>query len=133
MALAWADRGTALIGVDSTGHFGVQPVDGGAFQPFRGPAVNLRELLAEWTSAMAVSSDGRTGYLVRRGALPRSARVTAIPLGDGSARDVIRFDEPGRAHRSASSGVAEYAGWPYFTLGDFPSDIWVATVTGLAR
>jgi len=28
---------------------------------------------------------------------------------------------------------AEHDGWLYFTLSDFQSDVWVATVTGLSK
>lgn len=34
---------------------------------------------------------------------------------------------------SASNGIAEYGGWLYFTLSDFQSDIWVASVKGLKQ
>ncbi len=133
LGVAWADQGTAVIGIDSTGHVGMQPIDGGVFRPFAAQGVKPRDFLRVWAGAIVVSSDGQTAYAVDRRASARSVGVIAISLADGSVREVLRFDEPARPHSSASLGVGEYGGWLYFTLSDFQSDIWVAGVTGLTR
>lgn len=83
----------------------------------------------------ARSSDGQTAYFVgqRDVAGQRHGVVVAIRLADGQSREVLRFDESARPHSTASSGIAEYGGWLYFTLSDFQSDIWVASVKGLKK
>ena len=74
-------------------------------------------------------------YFLDRGTVVgrRNDRVVALRLADGQLREVLRFDEPGRPHSSASNGVAEHDGWNYFTLSDLQSDFWVATVVATAR
>ncbi len=136
LALEWADSGTQLVGVDSTGHFGVQPVDGGAFRPLSAPGINVRDLFAGWSGGMVRSGDGQTAYLIGRGAgaaMSRNRQLLAVRLSDGASHPILRFDEPARPHSTASLGAAEYGGWLYFTLSDFQSDVWVAGVTGLGK
>jgi len=60
-------------------------------------------------------------------------RIVELRLADGTTREVLRFDEPSRPHNFSSNGIAEHAGWLYFTLSDLQSDIWLATVTGLKK
>ena len=133
LSLGWADHGTAMIGIDSTWHIGVQPVDGGAFRPY--DAATVRELFTTWSGGVALSSDGGTAYLVgqRDVAGQPHATIVALRLADGQLREVLRFDEPARPHSTASNGIADFGGWLYFTLSDFQSDIWVATVKGLKK
>jgi hypothetical protein len=131
LSLAWADDGTALLGVDATRHVGLQPVDGGAFRALA--ALPVRDTLVGVSPSPARSSDGQTVYLVglRDVAGRRHGVVMAIRLADLQRREVLRFDEPARPHSTASNGIAEYDGWLYFTLSDFQSDVWVARVEGL--
>ena len=63
----------------------------------------------------------------------RRAAVIALRLADGSAHEVLRFDEPARPHSFASNGIAEFGGWLYFTLSDPQADNWVASVAGLKK
>ncbi len=129
----WADQGTGLIGLDSAGRFGVQPTNGGAFR-----LLNATDTLTGTTigvTTAATSSDGQMAYFLDRGkgVGRRSDGVVALRLADGQLREVLRFDESGRPHSFSSNGIAEHGGWIYFTLSDFQSDIWVATVDGLKR
>ena len=131
LTLGWADRGTALLGLDSAGHLGAQPVDGGAFALL---GHSLPRDLATFIMSPARSSDGQTVYFVGAPRDPSGkahAVEIAIRLADGEQRDVLRFDEPSRPHSTATNGIAEYNGWLYFTLSDFQADIWVASVKGL--
>jgi Tol biopolymer transport system component/tRNA A-37 threonylcarbamoyl transferase component Bud32 len=132
LALAWADQGTALIAIDSLWRIGRLPVAGGPFELLNGASVP--DPFAGWTGGMVASTDGKTLYFVRRND-PRGLRtsVLALSLADGQMHEVLRFDEPSRPHSIASQGIAEYDGWLYFTLSDFQSDIWVATVKGLRK
>jgi eukaryotic-like serine/threonine-protein kinase len=133
LAVAWADEGTALIGFDSTRRIGAQPVDGGPFR-LLGTSV-ARDMLSPRSTSAARSSDGRTAYFsfTREAAGQRRVLVFAVRLADGQASDVLYFDEPARPHSTASNGIAEHAGWLYFTLSDPQSDIWVAAVSGLKK
>jgi hypothetical protein len=63
----------------------------------------------------------------------RWGSVVGLRLSDGAVREVLHFDEAARPHSNASNGIAEHAGWLYFTLSDLQSDIWVARVTGLKQ
>jgi hypothetical protein len=65
--------------------------------------------------------------------LPHRHRISRTTRTPREWRDVLRFDEPSRLHSTASNGIAEYGGWLYFTLSDFQSDIWVASVKGLKK
>ena len=129
---AWADRGTALIGVDSTWHFVAQPVDGGPSRRL-GAAAPLDSLMR--LSGGIRSSDGQSEYFPFRIGLAGQqwAGIFSLRLSDGQSREVLHFDEPARPHSTASIGIAEHGGWIYFTLSDFQSDIWVATVKGLTK
>jgi serine/threonine-protein kinase len=131
--MTWTDEGTALLGDDSTGHLGAWPVAGSAFRP-QIPSRVLDTALALNTMG-ARSSDGQSLYFFaqRNVAGQPRALVGAMRLADGEWRDVLRFDEPSRPHSTASNGIAEYGGWLYFTLSDFQSDIWVASVKGLKQ
>ncbi len=135
VSLGWADQGTALLGRDSSGYEGVQPIDGMAFRRWGGPAPSARLRTASPTPAL--STDGKTLYFAGRrsvtGLKDGPLMVTGIRLADGVWREVLRFDEPSRPHSSVSNGIAEYGGWMYFTLSDFQSDIWVANVKGLRK
>ena len=91
-----------------------------AFDLFGG-VVTHRAAVGVALDALAVQ-DGRRG-----------AGALAVRLADGQASDVLHFDEPARPHSTASNGIAEHAGWLYFTLSDPQSDIWVVTVTGLKQ
>ena len=127
---AWADRGTALIGVDSSMSYVAQPIDGGA--PRQVSAAVRNEWLPSGNASGVVSSDGKMTYFLNyTGA--RWGSVVALRLSDGVVREVLHFDEAARPHRNASIGIAEHAGWLYFTLSDLQSDIWVAKVTGLKK
>jgi Tol biopolymer transport system component len=129
LALAWADSGTALIGVDSSWRYVVQPIDGGAFR--RLSAGGIPESL-KTGSRGALSSDGRLAYFpYDRG--QRRGGVFALRLADGQSREVLRFDEPARPPSTAGNGIAEHGGWLYFILSDPESDIWVASVAGLKK
>ena len=133
LALAWADQGTALIGFDSTRRIGAQPVDGG---PFRHLGTSVApDMLSPRSTSAARSSDGQSAYFsfAREAAGQRRVVVFAVRLADGQASDVLHFDEPARPHSTASNGIAEHAGWLYFTLSDPQSDIWVAAVSGLKK
>ena len=70
-------------------------------------------------------------YLTAEASRPQT--VLAYRLADGTFRNVLTFDERARSHSTASNGLAEYNGWLCFTLSDFQSDIWVATVSGFTR
>jgi hypothetical protein len=131
--MTWTDEGTALLGDDSTGHLGAWAVAGSAFRP-QIPSLVLDTALALNTMG-ARSSDGQSLYFFaqRNVAGQPRALVGAMRLADGEWRDVLRFDEPSRPHSTASNGIAEYGGWLYFTLSDFQSDIWVASVKGLKK
>ncbi len=130
---SWADQGAGLIGIDSAGHFTLQPVDGGAFRLLNATDTVTSRRLGETTAAL--SSDGQVAYFISRDANVdrRNDGIVALRLADGELREVLRFDEPARPHSFASNGIAEHGGWIYFTLSDFQSDIWVATVDGLKR
>jgi serine/threonine-protein kinase len=129
---AWADQGTALIGVDSTWHFVAQPVTGGPSR--RLGAVAPLDSLTRFSGGVR-SSDGQSTYFPFRIGLAgqQFAGIFSLRLSDGQSRVVLRFDEPARPHSTASVGIAEHGGWLYFTLSDFQSDVWVATVKGLAK
>ena len=133
LAIAWADQGTALLGFDSTRRIGAQPIDGGPFR-LLGTSVS-QDMLSPRSTSAARSSDGRTAYFsaTRVSAGQQRGVVVAVRLADGQASDVMRFDEPARPHSTASNGIAEHAGWLYFTLSDPQSDIWVAAVSGLKK
>ncbi len=127
---AWADHGDALIGVDSSLHYVAQPVVGGASRRISAAVSGDLSLLPSGNSAGVLSSDGSTTYFLNYSGA-RSGIVVGLRLADGAVREVLRFDEAARPHSNASNGIAEYAGWLYFTLSDLQSDIWVAKVTGL--
>ena len=133
LTLAWADKGSSLLGFDSARHVVAQPVDGGAPR-LLGNSV-AQDTISPVSVSAARSSDGQTAYFsVQRDA--RSQRrtvVVAVNLADGQVREVLRFDEPARPHSTSSNGIAEYKGWLYFTLSDPQADIWVATVSGLKK
>ncbi|MBI3791532.1 MAG: PD40 domain-containing protein [Gemmatimonadetes bacterium] len=136
LLLAWADQGTAIVGIDSSGYAVAQPVAGG---PARRLAKSGRIdslVLNVRTRQAARSQDGATvlvGYRADPAGIGAANGVLAIRLVDGTARKVLLFDEPARPHGTSSFGVAESGGWLYFTLSDPQSDIWVATVTGLKK
>ena len=81
------------------------------------------------------SSDGKSIYITQRVVFNSDGRgkIVELRLADGTTREVLRFDEPSRPHNFSSNGIAERAGWLYFTLSDLQSDIWLATVTGLKK
>lgn len=133
LAIAWADQGTALLGIDSSWQIVVQPISGGAPRPVR-TAVRVDSMTGP-TGTGVRSSDGRFWYFVRRqystiGWRPNS--VIQHRIADGALREVLRFDEPARPQSNASNGIAEFNGSLYFTLSDGQSDIWIATVSGLS-
>ncbi len=125
---AWADSGAALIGVDSSLSYVSQPIAGGVARRISGPVKD--DWLPSGNAAGVVSSDGTTMYFLNYSGA-RSGVVVALRLTDGAIREVLRFDEAARPHSNASIGIAEHAGWLYFTLSDLQSDVWVAKVTGL--
>ena len=127
---AWADLGDALIGVDSSLHYVAQPVVGGSSRRISAAVAGDLSLLPSGNSAGVLSSDGSTTYFLNYSGA-RSGIVLGLRLANGAVREVLRFDEAARPHSNASNGIAEYAGWLYFTLSDLQSDIWVAKVTGL--
>ncbi len=129
----WGDQGAALLGVDSSRHLGLWPVDGGAFRPIN-PASFLDTTAAQNTMG-ARSTDGQSAYFVARHKVANQDRylIRGLQFADGTWRDVVRFDEPSRPHSTSSNGIAEYNGWLYFTLSDFQADVWVASVKGLKR
>jgi eukaryotic-like serine/threonine-protein kinase len=132
ISLAWADHGTAMVGLDSLWRIGRVAVDGGAFQPLNESRV--AELFVGWTGAMLPSTDEKTVYFLRRNDLRGlSSNVFALGLADGRVHEVLRFDEPSRPHSTSSAGIAEHDGWLYFALSDFQADIWVASVKGLKK
>ncbi len=134
LTLAWADQGTALIGIDSSWRAVVQPVAGGAAR--RLSAADPLNLVISGRSISApITTDGTVALLTIRGndIVTRRAGILALRLADGGSREVLRFDEPARPHSFASNGIAEHNGWLYFTLSDPQSDIWVATVKGLTK
>jgi len=127
---AWADHGSALIGVDSSQSYVAQPVGGGA--PRRISAAVKDEWLPSGTASGVLSTDGKMTYFLNyTGA--RWGSVVGLRLADGAVREVLHFDEAARPHRNTSIGIAEHAGFLYFTLSDLQSDIWVAKVTGLKQ
>ena len=127
---AWADHGSALIGVDSSQSYVAQPVGGGA--PRRISAAVKDEWLPSGTASGVLSTDGKMTYFLNyTGA--RWGSVVGLRLSDGAVREVLHFDEASRPHRNTSIGIAEHAGLLYFTLSDLQSDIWVAKVTGLKQ
>ena len=127
---AWSDSGTALIGIDSSMSYVSQPIAGGVSRRISGPVKD--EWLPSGNASGMVSSDGTTTYFLNYSGV-RSGVVVALRLTDGKVREVLRFDEAARPHSNASIGIAENAGWMYFTLSDLQSDIWVAKVTGLKQ
>ncbi len=129
---AWADHGDALIGVDSSLRYVAQPVIGGASRRISAAVAGNLNLLPSGNSAGVLSSDGTTTYFLNYSGA-RSGIVVGLRLADGAVREVLRFDEAARPHSNASNGIAENAGWLYFTLSDLQSDIWVAKVTGLRQ
>ena len=134
ITMAWADQGTALIAVDSAWHVVAQPISGGPFRQL--PAAATWDSTASMSNPNpAMSKDGQVAYFASRGPAVgrRRASVIAVRVADGSAREVLRFDEPARPHSFASAGIAEFAGWLYFTLSDPQADIWVASVAGLKK
>ncbi|MEO5589255.1 MAG: protein kinase [Gemmatimonadaceae bacterium] len=125
---AWADNGTSLIGIDSSRSYVAQSIIGGA--PRKISAAIREDWLPSGNSAGVLSSDGSETYFLNY-AGARSGVVVGLGMSDGAVREVLRFDEAARPHSNASNGIAEYAGWLYFTLSDLQSDVWVAKVTGL--
>ena len=110
------------------------PIDGGA--PRRLGVVGVVDSARVRAGVGLQSSDGRSLYFTQRDFIFNDGgrgRVTELRLADGTTREVLRFDEPGRPHNFSSNGIAEHAGWMYFTLSDLQSDIWLATVTGLRK
>jgi len=107
-----------------------QPVVGGASRRLSATVAGDLSLLPSGNAAGVRSSDGSTTYFLNYSGA-RSGIVVGLRLADGAVREVLRFDEAARPHSNASNGIAEYAGWLYFTLSDLQSDIWVAKVTGL--
>ncbi len=140
LTLAWADQGTALIGIDSSWRAVVQPVAGGAARR-QSAAVPLDPLFSGATRApfpsvsAPVTTDGTLALFAFRGndIGTRRAGILGLRLTDGASREVLRFDEPSRPHSFSSNGIAEHDGWLYFTLSDPQSDIWVATVKGFSK
>jgi len=111
LTVAWADQGTALLAVDSTWHFVAQPTAGGPVRQLKAAGVSDSAVYRSATSA-AMSKDGRVAYFAYRSVAVgrRRAAVIAVRLADGSAREVLRFDEPARPHSFASNGIAEFGG-----------------------
>ena len=133
---AWADVGTSLIGIDSAWRFVAQPIAGGPSRPL-GSVITVDSMMMP-SGVPVTSSDRQMVYFVQRSQrwgtdAVRPNGVLEVRRADGASREVLRFDEPARPHSTASNGIAEYNGWLYFTLSDFQSDIWVATVTGLKK
>ena len=136
LTLGWTDGGASLIGIDSAWHFVAQPIAGGPARRVGGDATIDSTMLP--SGIPATSSDGKTLYFLQRAqystaGASRPQTVLAYRLADGTFRNVLTFDERARPHSTASNGLAESNGWLYFTLSDFQSDIWVATVSGFTR
>jgi len=69
------------------------------------------------------SPDSRTVYNLFADSLGMVG-VSAVPVAGGTARVLVRFDDPSRPwHRY---GFRARGGRFYFTVGDLESDIWVA-------
>ena len=130
--IAWLDQGTTMLGFDASWHAVAQPVVGGEGTRMTAPAIDST---FAGTGTATRSSDGRFLYVYYRSAAFRTPRsgVVEYRVADGSLREVLRFDERARQHSMTSNRVAEHDGWLYFTLTDFQSDVWVATVTGLSK
>ncbi len=132
LTLAWLDQGKTMLGFDTAWNAVAQPIDGGAGTRLAASAIDS---MTVGFGAAVRSSDGRSLYLTKRSPLMTAMRgaVVEYRIADGAFREVLRFDEPSRPHSNASIGIAEHDGWLYFTLSDFQSDVWVATVTGLSK
>jgi Tol biopolymer transport system component/tRNA A-37 threonylcarbamoyl transferase component Bud32 len=130
LTAAWADHGTALIGVDSSLSYVAQPIAGGEARKISARVTD--DLLPSANGSGVLSSDGSTTYFLNYTSM-RSASIVGLRMKDGHVGEVLRFDEPARPHSTSSIGIAEYNGLIYFTLSDLESDIWVARVTGLNR
>ncbi len=128
----WADHGTELVAVDSTGRVVLQPVDG---RPTQRLPQSSRPDTSVTLGQGVLGDDGLVLYITysHNGQGPPRGGVYAIALPGGQMREVLRFDEPSRPHAFGAQGIAEYGGWLYFTLSDPESDIWVASVKGLKQ
>ena len=133
LTAAWADAGTSLVAIDSSWHYAAVPIDGGT--PRRLGATGVADSARVKPGVGLQSSDGKSVYFAQRVVFNGDGRgkIVELRLADGTTRDVLRFDEPSRPHNFSSNGIAEHAGWLYFTLCDLQSDIWLATVTGLKK
>jgi hypothetical protein len=76
----------------------------------------------------AWSADGRVVYFVGRDPRERSVGVWRVPAEGGSARLVVRFDDPSRPWHLY--GFRVHGSRFYFTVGDEQSDIWMTEVVG---
>ena len=121
------------MAIDSSWHFVAVPIDGGA--PQRLGPTSVADSTRVRSGVALQSSDWKSIYFTQRVVFNSDGRgkIVELRLADGTNRDVLRFDEPGRPHSFSSNGIAEHAGWLYFTLSDLQSDIWLATVTGLKK
>jgi TolB protein len=68
------------------------------------------------------SADGSTVYFAAYGA-DDVQRIWAVPAGGGSARELVRFDDPVRGQASGNFGVA--GNRFLFFINEFESDVWV--------
>ncbi|MFL5447702.1 MAG: protein kinase domain-containing protein, partial [Gemmatimonadales bacterium] len=85
----------------------------------RGNGGAPRAVYVDW------SEDGRTVYYLAIDPAER-ATIWSVPVGGGSPRLLVRFDDPTREwHRF---GFKTRRGRFYFTVGDRQSDLWMADV-----
>jgi len=108
IAMSCVARGPGLILV---------PPDSGPTRVLVPDSGGRTSLVPQW------SPDSRTVYNLFADSLGMVG-VSAVPVAGGTARVLVRFDDPSRPwHRY---GFRARGGRFYFTVGDLESDIWVA-------
>jgi serine/threonine-protein kinase len=115
----WSPDGRFIACGCGEGGIVIAPVDGGSARRLASSFSTAGWAFPQW------SADGRTVFYVSEDS-GRVVAVVGVPVDGGSARAVVRFDDPTRPwHRY---GFRVRAGRIFFTLGTRESDVWVADI-----
>ncbi len=115
----WSPDGRFVACGCGEGGIVIVPVEGGPARRLSSPFSTAGWAFPQW------SADGRTVFHVTEDS-GRVVAVVGVPVNGGTARAVVRFDDPTRPwHRY---GFRVRAGRIFLTLGDRESDIWVADI-----
>ena len=115
----WSPDGRFLACGCGEGGIVIAPVEGGSARRLSSPFSSAGWAFPQW------SADGRTVYHLWEDS-GRVAAIVGVPVNGGTARTVVRFDDPARPwHRF---GFRVRAGRIFLTLGDRESDVGVADI-----